>query len=239
MNLASFLLFAGSAVLYGCARALSQRLKELFAFLQRPEIRIETFDEVIWGVTYGRLPESTSWVVMAVSCLLLGGLGLGSLGPGLVVLAQPLMLFPAMMCGYAAWVGWVAFKCQVGRRPLVRRLRLTQAHLALDDVSLGLSFDADALESAPSFGGARTIRWGEVSRVSRDDRNHLIIGVRGAADAVFGPLTDEVAADLTERIQRRSAVEEESGEVIDLARVRLRALTERATRSPKRTPESD
>jgi len=242
VNLPFFVLLVGAGGLFLVARRLSERRRELLAFLQQPEVRLESFDEITFGVTAARLPEATSWVVLAVACALLGGLGAVTLGLASIVLIRtaPLVVLPTLLFLRAAWVGWQSLRSQVGRIPVVRRLRLTQAHLVLDEARVGLGFEPEELGSAAG-GRARAIFWEAVTRVDRDDHDSLVLGVRGEADAVFGPLSPEVASELIRLIERRRAVRSEGGEVIDLARVRLRALTERVDRSdrdPPRDPDA-
>ncbi|MEM6930969.1 MAG: hypothetical protein AAF602_28800 [Myxococcota bacterium] len=215
------------------ARALSTRREELLGVLAKPVFRSETFDEVVFGVPKGRLPEATSWVLAAVALLLVGGIGVVGLGLGLFVLIRtaPQMVIPTMLFGYAAWSGWRGLSSQVGRVPVVRRLRLTQPHLVLDDLEIGLHVTAEDVEAAPLAIGARTVPWGDIVDVGVDDGGSVVVTVRGGAQIPFGPLPDDIADDITARIRRRRSVEEaDEGEVIDLDRARLRALTERAER---------
>ncbi|MEN0063074.1 MAG: hypothetical protein AAGA48_13045 [Myxococcota bacterium] len=227
------ILFVVSVGLLLLARVVDERKRQLFAFLERPAIEAVHFDEVVWGVRVGQLPEATSWVLAAVACLLFGGIGLLGLGLGLFVLVRsaPVLLLPTILFGYAARVGWLGLSAQMGRVPVVRRLRLTQPHLLLDEVRLGLDVQPEDVESAPSVGRVRAIPWTDVLRVDLDDAQNLVIGVRGDSDAVFGPLSETEAERLIGQIERGRAREvPDEAEVIDLARARLKALKERADR---------
>ncbi|MEO0600616.1 MAG: hypothetical protein AAF211_04215 [Myxococcota bacterium] len=215
------------------ASVLSTRREALLEFLSKPVFRSETFDEVVFGVPKGRLPEATSWVLASVTLLLVGGIGAVGLGLGLFVLIRtaPQMVIPTMLFAYAAWTGWRGLSSQAGRVPVVRRLRLTQPHLVVDDLEIGLNVTAEDVEAAPIASGARTVSWSDIVDVGVDDGGSVIVRVRGGTELAFGPLPDDVADDITTRIRRRRSVEEaDEGEVIDLARARLRALTERAER---------
>ncbi len=215
------------------SRVLSRRRRELLDFLAQSVHRRETFDEVVWGVPHGRLPEATSWVLLAGGLLLFGALGALWFGVMVLVMLRsaPQTVLPALVSGYAAWAGWRGLASQVGRVPVVRRLRLTQPHLVVDEVALGLHVTAEAVEAAPLARDARTIPWSDIAGVGVDGGGSVVITCRGGAQVDFGPLPDATAEEIVARIRHRRAAEGSSqGEVIDLDRARLEALTERAER---------
>lgn len=208
--------------------------KDLQRFLNRKVVQRVTFDEVVFGIPGARLPEATSRVLWAVVLLLLGGVGVVTLGLGLLVLVRvaPVMVLPTILFGYAARVGWAALTAQLGRTPVVRRLRLTQPRVVVDEVELGLDPSDEAVEEAPLASQARAVSWADVVQVDVDDAGCIVIGVRASSDLVFGPLPPELAQEIVAQLRRRRAREStDSAEIIDLARARLRALRDQVDRS--------